>query len=86
MSPMANPFHLLIPASTGLLPVLSATSLTWSSQHMVDALSFQSNSWTDWRDLSPAWANGCTKILAVKFSKAFIIIKVESLLVFDEAC
>ena len=57
-------------------------SSTWCSQGIVAALSFPSNSWTD---PSAAWVSGCTEILAVKFSKAFIFTEVESLLVFDEA-
>ena len=64
MSPKANPFNLLIATFTVSLPVLSATSSTWSNQGFVATLLFPSNSWID---LSATWAIGCTEILAVKF-------------------
>ena len=82
MSPKANPFDLLIPTSTGSSPVLSATSSTWSNQGNVATLPFLSNYWLD---PSAPWVNGCTEILAVKCSNAFILIEEESLLVFDKA-
>ena len=66
-----------------LLPVSSATNLTWSSQGMVADLSFPSYSWMD---PSAAWANGCTEIFAEWLSKAFKNLEAVSLLLwFDEA-